>query len=204
MNTTLKTLAAGLLLGSTALAPMAYAQGTAPATPGAPAMDAPAATPEAPAAGAPDAAAPVKPMAPAAGDSAAATPDTYLTEQGETQVSANTYIGQSVFNASDENIGSITDLIFEKDGGVVAAVVGVGGFLGIGQKDVAVPMDKIAINEEGDAGDLKLTTTETAESLQAAPEFMTKADQQAASNSAPGAAGTTPTDSTTTSSTTKP
>lgn len=129
-------------------------------------------------------------QAPAAGSE-------YLTAQADNQISANTYIGQSVYNSADESIGSINDLIMEKDGGITAAVIGVGGFLGIGEKWVAVPFEKIAITQVPDSDDVKLTTTETTESLQAAPEFKTKS-QQVAERQA-----NTPVDTSTTSSTTE-
>jgi len=129
-------------------------------------------------------------QAPAAGES-------YLTAQADDQISANTYIGQTVYNSADENIGKISDLIMEKDGGITAAVIGVGGFLGIGEKWVAVPFDTISITQVPDSDDVKLTTTETAESLQAAPEFKTKA-QQVAERQA-----NAPVDNSTTSSTTE-
>ncbi|UDF30585.1 UNVERIFIED_ORG: PRC-barrel domain-containing protein [Roseateles sp. XES5] len=120
----------------------------------------------------------------------------YLTAQSEEQISANTYIGQAVYNSADESIGKISDLVMEKDGGITAAIIGVGGFLGIGEKWVAVPFEKIAITQVPDSDDVKLTTTETAESLQAAPEFKTRA-QQVAERQA-----NTPVDTSTTSSTT--
>ncbi|MGG2474120.1 PRC-barrel domain-containing protein, partial [Rhizobium sp. BR5] len=94
-------------------------------------------------------------------------------QQAETQVSANDYIGKSVYTAADESIGNVTNLIMEQDGGLVAAVIGVGGFLGIGAKDVAVPMDKITMTRNAQDGTIRLTTTETAETLKAAPEFKT-------------------------------
>jgi len=103
----------------------------------------------------------------------------YLTAQSDEQISANTYIGQTVYNSADESIGKISDLIMEKDGGITAAVVGVGGFLGIGEKSVAVPFQTISITQTPDSDDVKLTTSETAESLQAAPEFKTKSQQVA-------------------------
>ena len=179
-NKLLTSVAAGAIFLGAAIAPAAFAQDTTqPQT--APTMEAPATTPDA----APDAGQ-VQPMddmnkaqteTPAAADpatdAAAATPDTYLTEQAETQISANTYIGQSVYNSADESIGSISDLILEKDGGITAAVIGVGGFLGIGEKAVAVPFNNITVIQAPDGGEVKLTTTETSESLQAAPEFKT-------------------------------
>ena len=124
----------------------------------------------------------------------------YLTQQAPDQISANTYIGQKVFNANNDNVGSINDLIMKKDGGIVAAIVGVGGFLGIGEKNVAVPMENIAVSQNAEGSDMKLTTTETAESLKAAPEFKTLAMQSAERNNANTGVGMT--DSTTTSSTT--
>ncbi len=183
-NKLLTSVAAGAIFLGAAIAPAAYAQDTTqPQT--APAMEAPAT--------APDAGTPAQPMddmneaqtttPPAAGetatDTAAATPDTYLTEQAPTQISANTYIGQSVYNSADESIGSISDLIMEKDGGITAAVIGVGGFLGIGEKAVAVPFNNITVNQAPDGGEVKLTTTETAETLQAAPEFKTLSEKVA-------------------------
>ncbi len=183
-NKLLTSVAAGAIFLGAAIAPAAYAQdSTQPQT--APAMEAPAT--------APDSGTPAQPMddmneaqtttPPAAGetatDTAAATPDTYLTEQAPTQISANTYIGQSVYNSADESIGSISDLIMEKDGGITAAVIGVGGFLGIGEKAVAVPFNNITVNQAPDGGEVKLTTTETAETLQAAPEFKTLSEKVA-------------------------
>ncbi len=191
MKKSLNIAAAALLLGSSAVAPLAFAQdATTPAAPASPGMQTPAdpgATTEST----------TKTM-PAPDTSAANTGATgeYLTQQTDTQVSANEFIGQPIYNAENENIGDINDLIIEEKGGIVAAVVGVGGFLGIGEKDVAVPMDKITITHEADSNDVKLTTMETAEALKAAPEFQSLDDQKSASDST-----MTPTDSTTTSST---
>jgi sporulation protein YlmC with PRC-barrel domain len=126
----------------------------------------------------------------------------YLTEQSADQISANTYIGQSVYNGQNESIGGIQDLIMQKQGGVVAAVVGVGGFLGMGQKNVAVPFSKITATQNAQDGTIKLTTTETADSLKAAPEFKTLS-MQASEKAAQNPQSTMPgTDTTTTSSTT--
>ncbi|EJK80049.1 PRC-barrel domain containing protein [Agrobacterium rhizogenes] len=125
----------------------------------------------------------------------------YLTEQSADQISAKTYIGQSVYNGQNESIGSINDLVLLKQGGVVAAVVGVGGFLGMGQKNVAVPFDKITATQNVEDGSVKLTTTETADALKAAPEFKTLA-AQASEKAARMPAAVPGTDSTTTSSTT--
>jgi len=115
-----------------------------------------------------------------------------MTEQEETQVLASTYIGQSVYNTEDKSIGDISDLLFNKDGGIQAAIIGVGGFLGIGQKDVAVKFDRIEIQREPDSADVKLVTDMTAEQLKQAPAFknlQTKMNEENANNP-PAATGT--------------
>ena len=79
-------------------------------------------------------------------------------------------IGSSVFTAADENVGDINDLIFDNNGTIQAAIVGVGGFLGMGEKDVAVPLSQIsAVRDETNA--IKLTITASREDLEKAPAF---------------------------------
>ena len=175
MKKTLTMIATAALLGSTTFAPIAMAQATT--APAAPSATAPATTT------APDAAMP----------STSAASGTYLTEQGATQISANDYIGSAVYTSTDESIGSVTNLILEENGGIVAAVVGVGGFLGLGAKDVAVPMDKLTVTRDTANGTIRLTTTETAETLKAAPEFVTMKDKADGTTPAPAADGTTTT-----------
>ncbi len=194
----LTTVAAGALF-ATAFAPVAFSQSaTQPASPSAPSMSAPAD----PAAPKPDTMKPAgdaaqAPAPAATTDTAQAGGGTYLTEQSADQVSANTYIGQAVYNGTNESIGNVNDLIMKKDGGLVAAVIGVGGFLGIGEKNVAVPMEKITVAQNTTDGSVKLTTSETAETLKAAPEFKTLQMQSAEKAPAPGAMDNTATGSTT-------
>jgi hypothetical protein len=61
---------------------------------------------------------------------------------------ASKIVGLSVYNDSNENLGSINDLIMDKSGNIKAAVLGVGGFLGMGTHLVAVPLDKIKFVNE--------------------------------------------------------
>jgi sporulation protein YlmC with PRC-barrel domain len=244
MNKSFKTIAAAMLLGSTAIAPLAIAQdaGTgATTTP-------PAATDGTTGAGnTGTGVAPSGTMSPDANSGASGTMGTtgttaqdtsgatsgnatYLTEQAENHISVNDFMGQSIYTSDDESIGDINDLLVDKDGGIVAAVVGVGGFLGIGEKDVAIPFENITITREMDDAaattttdgtattgttattdttganveqvadaEVRLTTTETAESLRNAPEFRTLDDQAADASTMD--TGMTPTDGTTTSST---
>jgi sporulation protein YlmC with PRC-barrel domain len=52
-------------------------------------------------------------------------------------------VGLSVYNGNNESLGSINDLLTDKSGNIKAVVIGVGGFLGVGEHLVAVPWDKI-------------------------------------------------------------
>jgi hypothetical protein len=186
------TVAAGALFAGLAVAPVAYTQDTTQPQPDQTQTMQPAPTTEAPANEAQTTTPPAAGEAPA---DVAKSDATYLTEQASDQIAASTYMGQTVYNAGDESIGEINDLIIKKDGAVEAAVIGVGGFLGLGEKNVAVPFDRIAIAEQPNTDALKLTTTETADTLKAAPEFKTTAQQVAEQNA------NQPVDTSTTSST---
>ena len=57
-------------------------------------------------------------------------------------------VGLSVYNDKSENVGSINDLLTDKSGNIKAVVIGVGGFLGVGEHLVAIPFDKIKFVNE--------------------------------------------------------
>ena len=61
---------------------------------------------------------------------------------------ASKVVGLNVYNDDNQNIGSINDLLTDKSGNIKAVVIGVGGFLGVGQHLVAVPFDKIKFANE--------------------------------------------------------
>ena len=56
---------------------------------------------------------------------------------------ASKVVGLNVYNDKNESLGSINDLLTDKTGNIKAVVIGVGGFLGVGEHLVAVPFDKI-------------------------------------------------------------
>lgn len=56
--------------------------------------------------------------------------------------------GLKVYNDANENIGTISDLLMDKSGNIKIAVIGVGGFLGMGEHLVAVPYDKLKFVNE--------------------------------------------------------
>jgi len=80
----------------------------------------------------------------------------YIATLGPEQYLSQTLIGDEVnagVSSDSDKIGNINDLILSADGRVEGFVVGVGGFLGLGEKDVGVPFDNIAMtrDENGDA-----------------------------------------------------
>lgn len=52
-------------------------------------------------------------------------------------------MGKSVYNENDEKVGDVADIVLQSNGQVEYFVIGAGGFLGMGQHDVAIPFDKI-------------------------------------------------------------
>lgn len=85
---------------------------------------------------------------------------------------ASSLIGETVYNSMGDDaeaIGDVNDLVVNPEGQIQAVIVGVGGFLGIGEKDVALEYDLLAINDVD--GDEVLVIETTAEALEAQEEF---------------------------------
>ena len=76
---------------------------------------------------------------------------------------ASKMVGLKVYNDANENIGSINDLLMDKSGDIKIAVIGVGGFLGMGEHLVAVPYDKLKFVNEAVAYTGTGATTPAAE-----------------------------------------
>ncbi|MET4290555.1 sporulation protein YlmC with PRC-barrel domain [Bradyrhizobium sp. LB8.2] len=61
---------------------------------------------------------------------------------------ASKLMGLNVYNEANEKLGDINELLVDKNGKIHAVVIGVGGFLGMGEHDIAVSMDKLKFVEE--------------------------------------------------------
>jgi hypothetical protein len=72
------------------------------------------------------------------------------------------YYKQNVYDPSDNKIGEINDVLVDKDGKIDAFIVGVGGFLGIDEKDVAVPFTAVFVSEKNGKRYLTMNTTRDA------------------------------------------
>jgi len=101
----------------------------------------------------------------------------FLTKQESSDYLASNLIGQSVYNNQDEVIGSISDLITDQSGKVIAVLIGHGGFLGMGQKDVALRFEDLRISRE-DGSNVKVVADLSQDVLASAPDFETLSEQQ--------------------------
>ena len=79
------------------------------------------------------------------------------------------YYKQSVYDPAKDKIGTVDDVILGDNGQVTGLIIGVGGFLGAGEKDVAVAFD--AVHAEMKDGSWYLTLNTTKDALKSAPGF---------------------------------
>jgi hypothetical protein len=97
----------------------------------------------------------------------------FIAVQDEAQFLADDeLIGEEVINGADEEVGEIADLIIDQDQKLVGVVLSVGGFLGLGEKWVGVPVDTVQF-PSGDQP-ARLLVAVTKEQLENAPDFMTR------------------------------
>ncbi len=144
--------------------------------------------------------------APGADSTATAPTDTAQSPAPETPATpvdmsqgllASNVISESVYNGADanaENIGSVNDIVLNKDGKAEQYVIGVGGFLGVGQKNVAFDFGKTSWVEKN--GDRWMVVEASKEQLQGLPDFDRRAYDPAPATTAAGSeapAAVTPT-----------
>ena len=125
----------------------------------------------------------------------------FVIRQMPGQVLGSNLMDAEVVTIADESLGSVNDVLLDGQGRVAAIVVGVGGFLGIGQKDVGIPLEgaQVMFRSPADAGQdwwggsgqiERIVVDFTREQLEDAPEFARLEDDTTATG-ATGATGTT-------------
>jgi hypothetical protein len=138
-------------------------------------------TPTAPPATAP----PAKDQSAAPKESTPASEAKFITSQGADQWVFTKFRGSDVLGPDNARIGSVNDLLFDGAGKIIGMVVGVGGFLGIGAKNVAIDMsafNAVPVNtgsndnntpasNANDPSNVKLKVAWTKDQLQDAPDF---------------------------------
>jgi hypothetical protein len=103
-----------------------------------------------------------------------------MLQQTADQFLASKFKGTDVIDSQNERIGSVNDVLFDKDGKIVAYVVGVGGFLGIGAKDIALKPSAFEMQPATDEASKKLKLTMMSkDDLKAMSEFKTYQEPRA-------------------------
>jgi sporulation protein YlmC with PRC-barrel domain len=94
------------------------------------------------------------------------TTATGTTMAAPSSVDAAKLIGRNIVDTNGDTVGKIDSVVIDQGGKVRYVIVGVGGFLGIGKKDVALAWDELTISENGE----KVVTAATKDQLAALPE----------------------------------
>ena len=94
----------------------------------------------------------------------------YISKVPGDTASIGTYYTRNVYNTAGEKLGDVNDLLLAPDRTISTAVIGVGGFLGIGEKSVAVPFADLKFERKSD-GSIGVMHNSTKEALKAAPTF---------------------------------
>jgi sporulation protein YlmC with PRC-barrel domain len=94
----------------------------------------------------------------------------FVTQQPPTEWLARVFLGADVMNASGEKVGDVNDLVFDRTGRISTVVLGVGGFLGMGEKNVGIPYSAL-VYEVGKEGARIIVVALSRDALKEAPEF---------------------------------
>jgi len=110
----------------------------------------------------------------------------YVTQQSDQQLLGSKLIGASVTGNDNASIGDVNDVLVGRSGTIEGVVIGVGGFLGMGEKNVAVPFQALQVATDGNAANTpKITLQVSKNDLKNAPEFK-RADDRSSDTMATG------------------
>lgn len=93
------------------------------------------------------------------------------------QMAGSALIGAKIHNDAKETVGSVNDIYLDDSGNVKAVVVSVGGFLGVGAKNVAVKWDDLKFGKDGKS--LMITTSLTKDALKGMPDYKDEREKPA-------------------------
>jgi hypothetical protein len=100
------------------------------------------------------------------------THSSFVQSQRSTDWRGSKLIGATVYGPENASIGNINDVLIANDGKINAVVIGVGGFLGVGEKDVAVLFDALNITRMPNSNSIdKITVSYSKDELKNAPNF---------------------------------
>jgi sporulation protein YlmC with PRC-barrel domain len=111
-------------------------------------------------------------LAPGQAPGAKSSTEKFVQKQQATDWRGSKLIGATVYGSDNASIGEINDVLIGNDGAIRAAVISVGGFLGVSEKNVAVPFDALKITGKPDSSSIqKITASYSKDELKAAPNF---------------------------------
>lgn len=113
----------------------------------------------------------------------------FITSQKPDQLMASKFKGTDVLGADNQKIGSVSDILFDKSGKIEAYVVAVGGFLGMGAKEVALAPASFETMPGENGGAPKLKTAMTKDQLTNAQNFARYEAPRPAATTGTGAGG---------------
>ena len=131
----------------------------------------------------------------------------FISAQSQDQWVFSKFKGTDVLGPDNAHIGNVNDMLFDKQGKILGLIVGVGGFLGIGEKNVAIEMNAFqivpadtgttgtnsAVRGSNDPTNVKLKVTWTKDQLKNAPDFAYhKAPARTTGTAAPSTNGMAP------------
>jgi sporulation protein YlmC with PRC-barrel domain len=136
------------------------------------------------------------PAAPAPAPAAEAAPpaspppsDAVISAQSDGEVRADQIIGMTVYNAEGEKVGTVHDILLDKEGKATGVVLSVGGVLGVGAKSVGLTWKEIDVKPEQQ----QVQISYTKDQLEAAPDFKTTEQINSEMNAQQAPAAATPT-----------
>jgi sporulation protein YlmC with PRC-barrel domain len=129
----------------------------------------------------------------------------FIQAQGADKFVFSKFKGTNVLGPDNAKVGDVTDMLFDKGGKISGLIVGVGGFLGIGEKNVAIDMSAFEVvpadtgssiptagSANNDPTNVKLKVSWSKDQLKSAPDFeYYRAPAPARTTSGPGASPTT-------------
>lgn len=174
-----KLISTASILALMAVGP-AFAQDTNPSVdPAQPSMGETQVKPSSPSTDTTSPASPASPQMP----STSAMNETGSANIGQGELRVSKLIGSQVRNGANETIGNINDVLLTRNGQIESVIVGVGGFLGLGEKNVALQFSELKF-DVSDPNRPTVTAAATSDALAAAPEWK-PADKAGSSTTRP-------------------
>lgn len=89
-----------------------------------------------------------------------------------TDLTTEMLTGATAYDANDQSVGEVSDLVLGADGKITGAIIDVGGFLGMGEKPIEVKLDQVDILRQNGGSDLRIYVAMTKDQLETMPTYV--------------------------------